>query len=342
MDSNIVLVVLLKAKLKECMPRQKLSTRLQSSEGFHRLNINNLKGWRSLNIEPGGARVKTIVTPPNKETKFLYKLPKYGEFETVTEIFNSILALELGINHTQYYPGHFPPFDKGVFCKSFLNESAIEELWEMKELLCRYSNKPSLEKQMGRDTDVLKEHSIDNIYMILDDEFASPAILTKFFEMIGFDALIGHGDRHWSNYGVIVSGHPVRARFSPLYDTASGYLVELDESRCLDVLEKELNDPAWYRPKVKGLCKITVPGNIKSNHFDLLEYILVDSNMSRYKHALAHAFKQYRPAKTKLILNRFFPNLSPIRSRVIEKILLKRWEIGGAIFAKYNIKGFAK
>lgn len=319
------------------MARFILKARAVSTTGFSRTTINNLDSWTSLNIEPGGARIKSIITPPNSDTKFLYKVPKYGKFETVTEIFNSILALELGINHTQYFPGIFPPFDQGVFCMSFIDETAVEELWEMKELICRYSNKPTLDKQMGRDTDVLKEHSIDNIFMILEHEFASTSILCKFFEMVGFDALIGHGDRHWSNYGVIVSGRPIKARFSPLYDTASGYLVEIDDERCKQYLVNELDEQAWYRPKVKGLCKITVPGNIKSNHFDLLEYILEHESMNRYKHSLAHAFKQYNPSIAKLILNRFFPDLCPIRAAVVEKILLRRWAIGIEIFKKYKV-----
>ncbi|MBX3042030.1 MAG: hypothetical protein KF789_15090 [Bdellovibrionaceae bacterium] len=296
--------------------------------------MNVLGDWKNLNIESGGARVKSVISPPNSSQKFLFKVPKYGPFETDTEIFNSILACELGIRHTQYYRGFFEPLGFGVFCKSFLNEDAVDDLWEMKELLCRYANKPALEQKMGRDQDVLKEHTVDMIFLILETEFDSSAILQSFFEMIGFDALIGHGDRHWSNYGVIVSGRPIAARFSPIYDTASGFLIEHPEEKCQQMLREELLDPKWYRPKSRGLCKITVPGSIKSNHFDLVEYILENENMRRYNAALKKAFKSFNPVVVRGILNRFFPEMSPIRKATIEQILNMRWQIGLEIFDK--------
>ena len=240
------------------------------------------------------------------------------------------------IAHTQYFRGRYPPFDEGVFCKSFLVEAAVEELWEMKELICRYSSKSSLDQKYGRNVEVLQEHNIDNVFMILDHEFGR-GVMPAFFEMIGFDALIGHGDRHWSNYGVVVSGRPVKARFAPLYDTASGYLVEHEENDCRIMLKDDLNDPEWYRPRLKGLCKITVPNDIKANHFDLLEHILVNSDMRRYTPCLQKAFSNFHPGIVRAILNRFFSELSPIRCEVIEKILTMRWQIGRNLFKNLGV-----
>lgn len=305
--------------------------------GFSRSKVNHLNNWVSLNIEPGGARVKSIISPPGENSKFLYKVPKYGDFERVTEIFNSLLAQELQISHVQYMPGKFGSFPEGVFCKSFLNEAKIEELWEMKELICRHSKVADLSKRKGRANDVLREHNIEFIYMILEVEFGT-SVLPRLFEMIGFDALIGHGDRHWSNYGVIVSGWPtLMARFSPIYDTASGYLVEYEESIVKEMLKNELLETEWYAPSnTKGLCKITVPGNIKSNHFDLMIFILENPTMRKYKSSLQKAFSLFNPRVTKFILNQFFPYLSPIRRACIEKILSSRWQIGNEIFMRYN------
>ncbi len=246
------------------------------------------------------------------------------------------MAKELDIKHTSYYPGYLPGFGRGVFCKSFLTEDKVEELWEMKELVIRHSKSKNIEHLLGRDQEVLKEHNIEQIYLILDQEFKSKKLISDFFEMIGFDALIGHGDRHWGNYGVVVSGRPVTARFAPIYDTASGYLTEHNIERCEKMLQGDLINSSWYRPKMKGLCKITVPENIKGDHFDLLEYVLEDSEMTVYKSSLSKAFRNFDPEIVRAILNKFFPKLNPIRRKVIEIILKTRWKIGLEVINKHK------
>lgn len=310
------------------MGRTILRSPVKSKFGFDRIKVNNLSKWESLNIEASGARAKLILSPDGGKTQYLFKVPKYGAFEAQTEIFNSILANELQLLHTQYYPGYFPDLGHGVFCKRFLDDQS--ELWEMKELICRYTRQPNLADKMGRDDEVLKEHNVDYIVLVLDHEFTA-AVLPKFFEMVGFDALIGHGDRHWSNYGVVISsrGNNVTTSFSPIYDTASGYLLEHPEEKVLSLLNGDLLDPKWYRPtKLKGLCKITVPNNIKSNHFDLLEYAIAEKDLSRYKSSIQKAFLNYHPRICRAVLNRFFPDLSLTRRETIEKILSMRWKLG--------------
>lgn len=318
------------------MSRITLKTSIKSKEGYSRVRNNDLSHWTKLNLEAGGARIKTILNPPNSKIKYLFKVPKYGEFERVTEIFNSILAKELSIRHTEYFPGYLPEFGSGVFCKSFLSDQITEELWEMKELVIRHSPTKALDQLLGRDKEVLKEHNIDNIFLIIDEEFKDKRILNDFFQMISLDALIGHGDRHWSNYGFIVSGKASSVTFSPIYDTASGYLTENSDEKCNLMLNSELNDQDWYMPNMRGLCKITIPGNIKSNHFDLMKYILENPTLAIYKPYLAKAFKNYNPKLLRTILDRFFPKLGEVRYNVIERILNKRWEIGLELLKRYE------
>ncbi len=228
----------------------------------------------------------------------------------------------------------------GVACQSFIDPAskaaALEDLWEMKELICRHTGLASAEKKFGRDTDVLREHHIDNIFLILDTEFGDVNVMRSFFEMIGLDALIGHGDRHWSNYGTVVSfkkGNP-SAKLAPLYDTASGYLTEIEDATRLEaMLAKDLRDESWYSPKRTGLCKITIPGDIKANHFDLLKRILGQDQMKRYIAHVAKPFRSFDPGLPRAIIRRFFPELEPNRQKVIETILITRHRIGCRILS---------
>jgi len=126
-------------------------------------------------------------------------------------------------------------------------------------------------------------------------------------------------------------------RFAPIYDTASGYLTEIPEAELPRHLSNELESEDWYltAPK-KGLCKITVPGNIKCSHFDLLRWILRSEGMTRYREFLRRPFRRFDPRLPRTILNRYFPSLGTLRRDIIEKILTKRWEIGKQIFLEYG------
>lgn len=308
-----------------------LRTSMRSRE-LSRKKCTDISGWNRLGIEAGGTRKKFILQPPSGGKWYLAKFPQYGQFEIVTEVFNSILAVELGINHVSYFPIIYMGLE-GVACASFIEhnrtDGSNEELWEMKELVCRHSNLINLERRFGRDDDVLKEHQIENIYMILEAEFGE-SVLPDFFAMVGLDALIGHGDRHWSNYGAIVSmdNNAIHSRFAPLYDTASGYLTEIGENeRLFRMLNDELNSDAWYQVRRKRLCKITVAGNPKASHFDVMERILSDKDMSKFRAHLERPFRKYSDQLVRAILNRFFPKLDTARRDVIKKILSRRYRI---------------
>lgn len=306
---------------------------LSTSAKHHELTLNEAKDishWQEIGTEASGAREKKILLRPNSKIQYLVKFPKYGPFEITTEIFNGILGNELNLNHVRYFPVRYRGRD-AVACQSFLNDN--EELWEMKELICRHSSIVSTESTFGRDVDVLREHHLENIALVLDAEFGS-SILPKFFQMIGFDALIGHGDRHWSNYGAVISYANWLTKFAPLYDTASGYLTEISDPEALvEKLARDLKDPDWYRPKKRGLCKITLEGDIKVNHFDLLEHVIANPELKRYKPHLCQPFLAFREALPRTILNRFFPRLDSTRKKVIETILLSRWRIGKKVLS---------
>mgnify|MGYP001579460002 CR=1 FL=1 len=326
------------------MSRRVFKTRLLTKGGFRRDEVTDLSSWLEIGLEASGAREKKILQHPHTKKWYLAKFPKYGSFEIVTEIFNSILAAELGIHHVQYFPIVYKN-KLGVVCESFIDPIArsegLEELWEMKELVCRYSGLPNTEKKFGRDPEVLKEHNLDNIFLILETEFGK-SVLPPFFEMIGLDALIGHGDRHWSNYGVVVSArnNQIRAKFAPLYDTASGYLTEITATKIASeaellkkTLRTDLCNEEWYRVKRAGLCKITVPNDIKANHFDLMQRIIAFPTMNCYKVSVAKAFRNFDKKLPRAIIKRYFNDLSEYRVQIIETILLTRHRLGCSVLS---------
>ncbi len=306
-----------------------------------RFNLLDEKVWSSKNFEMRGAREKALFYKVDQKELYLFKKPKYGKMEIYTEVFNSVLANELKINHVQYFPAKFRN-TKGILCKSFLNEYGKQPfgLTEMKILICRYSGQPDLDERKGGSIAILKEHNIKNIFNIIKNEGYSDDVLENFFTMIGFDALIGHGDRHWCNYGFLSSkSKENNVKFAPIYDTASGYLTEITEDLKLKNKLLQLDDEDWYqsKAKIKGLCKITVPGDYCSTHFDLLKYILEDKNMNKYKASISLAFIKYNPCITQVILKTFFPFLTKTRKQIILKILNKRHSIGMKIITRKNI-----
>jgi hypothetical protein len=65
-------------------------------------------------------------------------------------------------------------------------------------------------------------------------------IIKGYVEMLTFDALIGHNDRHPYNWGVIVPIEKSRApKFSPVYDTARALFWNISESRVRQMLTDE-------------------------------------------------------------------------------------------------------
>jgi hypothetical protein len=65
-------------------------------------------------------------------------------------------------------------------------------------------------------------------------------IVKGYVEMLAFDCLIGHNDRHPYNWGVIVPIQKSRApKFSPVYDTARALFWNIPESRIRQMLTDE-------------------------------------------------------------------------------------------------------
>ncbi len=321
--------------------RVSLITKIKDND-LRRDQFNDISSWKKMQPELKGTRIKSIFKKSNGDSTFLFKEPN-DKLEILGEIFNSILATELNIEHVQYYPAIYYG-KKGVVCERFIQPRAkVSELWEMKELLYRYSSKlqklssEEFKSLKGRNEAAAIEQQIDNLFLILEDEFGD-SIFPSFFEMIGFDALIGHTDRHWENYGVLVylnkKGN-INMKFAPLYDTVTCYLIgSFNDEQVEKMLNKELEDPKWYKTKSRDISKIKVPNDLKSNHFDLMRFILNDNNMKKYHNSLSKAFDNFDIKKVNQIFKRFFPHESRVRKKAIIKILKHRYSISKQIIKK--------
>lgn len=94
--------------------------------------------------------------------------------------------------------------------------------------------------------------------------------------MLLFDALTGNNDRHYYNWGVISHiKNEHRPYFSPIYDTARGLLWNQSDEKVIS-LQKEINNPNNKKIEnyvLHSVPKISIPDNIKCNHFELIEFL---------------------------------------------------------------------
>jgi HipA-like protein len=102
--------------------------------------------------------------------------------------------------------------------------------------------------------------------------FEAIAVITKFVEMVLFDALIGSTDRHAQNWGVIRSSTTQGGyRFSPIFDTSRGLFWNLPDAKLLGFQQ----DEALLRFHIDRACPVMGPErkvlkSRKCNHFDFL------------------------------------------------------------------------
>ena len=101
-------------------------------------------------------------------------------------------------------------------------------------------------------------------------------LFNSFFHMLLFDALTGNNDRHYYNWGVISHiKNEHRPYFSPIYDTARGLLWNQSDEKVIS-LQKEINNPNNKKIEnyvLHSVPKISIPDNIKCNHFELIEFL---------------------------------------------------------------------
>jgi hypothetical protein len=150
-------------------------------------------------------------------------------------------------------------------------------------------------------------------------------IVRKLVEMLTFDALIGHNDRHPYNWGVIV---PVRKegtpRFAPVYDTARALFWQNDEEYVSQALETDSPKLAKY------IRKCVVPlgwdGETKVDFFRLIG--LIWKSYECYRPNIEKFLAVAPLEKSISCLDKEFGLLmSPNRRELIKKCLRQRQEL---------------
>ena len=123
------------------------------------------------------------------------------------------------------------------FMSKFFLKREVQQLTHGAEIFARLIGKETYvelrDKKKERDyfTFQMTEEAIQESFP--GDEHK---IMQGFVEMLTFDALIGHNDRHPYNWAVIVPLKKGSSRFSPVYDTARAFFWNVPESRVKQML----------------------------------------------------------------------------------------------------------
>lgn len=178
------------------------------------------------------------------------------------------------------------------------------------------------------------EINIKDVIIALQDVFPDINILDDFIDMLLFDCLTGNNDRHYYNWGVIThikNSH--KPYFSPIYDTARGLFWNKDEQFIIS-LYNDSNIQQHERIEIyanKSVPKISIPGNVKCNHFQLVGYLIAngyikDRHIKRWSdnkslqltlNILDNSFKKLFTVKRRIIINK----LLTLRFQKLKNIL---------------------
>jgi len=149
-------------------------------------------------------------------------------------------------------------------------------------------------------------------------------IVGLYIEMLAFDALIGHNDRHPYNWGVIV---PIRKkskpRFAPVFDTARALYWNIPESKIVIMNKDEAAFDAYIRK-----CSPPVGWDRAKNvaFFDLIG--LIWNDFPEYRKHIDKFLDQRKMDDVEAIITKEFRTLiSEDRCELIKKCLHRRQKL---------------
>lgn len=146
-------------------------------------------------------------------------------------------------------------------------------------------------------------------------------IISRYVEMLTFDALIGHNDRHPYNWGVIVPIRKAsRVRFSPVFDTARALCWNIPENRVVLMLEDAQAFNAYVRK-----CKTSVGWDGAKNiaFFDVIA--LLYNEFPEFRKHIEKYLQRPKAQEVCDLIDREFGNLmSRNRCELIKKCLHHR------------------
>ena len=252
---------------------------------------------------------------------------KWYPNESITEQLITEIGKEIGVKIAE--SGLF--FIEGVirFCSKHFH-SHEQLLSHGAEILSSFKEEPNDEwiEELERKNKIRESIDIEDIIKAIKAIFPNnyKAILNDFYEMLLFDCLVGNNDRHYYNWGVIthIMGQH-EPYFSPIYDTARGlwwnssdnFIVSLsqDKNKRQSRLKKYVNNS---KPK------ISIPGNSKCHHFDLIHY-LVNQNYLTNTQKEAWSNNTYLANIYEVVENKFCNIIIPERLFLIKESLSFRF-----------------
>lgn len=114
----------------------------------------------------------------------------------------------------------------------------------------------------------------DAVFSVYPDHAES--IMSKFVEMLAFDAIVGNNDRHHANWGVLVPlSLRIEPRFSPIYDTARGMFWNEGENKVRTVVVNHAAMEFYVNRAHPQIGWDGIPSS-DLNHFRLISLIYRD------------------------------------------------------------------
>ncbi len=284
------------------MPKKLITYKIEKYSGIKitAKNVEVIKSHSILILEGtvGGDAPKDLIqlyvygngrkNNPKSWKKYIAKIGhKWYPNESITEHYLTSVGKCFGINianskiviaedYVRYLSEHFHSEEQT------LNHGA--------NILSRFINEENNEwiDELDKKKELKTEINIIDVLNAVKITFPNDhlEIFNKFFHMLLFDALTGNNDRHYYNWGVISHiKNEHKPYFSPIYDTARGLLWNQSDEKVIS-LQKDLNNPSNKKLEnyvLQSLPKISVPGNVKCNHFELIEF-LENNNYFNYEH----------------------------------------------------------
>jgi hypothetical protein len=221
-------------------------------------------------IQTSGSAPKWVLKSRDGQPQYIVKLPyRYGQRETLTELLINQLGMAFGFDMA--HSGLVSVDDNPAFVsRSFLTqrESLVHGVFLIEEV--HQLPHGELEK-LPRGRKEQEFYSIDFVIQNIEQFCGNDAttVITKFVEMLLFDALIGATDRHAQNWGVIrASTTQGGYRFSPIFDTSRGLFWNLAD----DKLQAFQKDEMALRCHMDRACPVMGPERkvlktSRCNHF---------------------------------------------------------------------------
>ena len=157
----------------------------------------------------------------------------------------------------------------------------------------------------------------------------SDHILLDLVKLITFDALVGNNDRHFYNWGVIVSKKKAmeKPRFAPIYDSARGLLWNLSEETIIKYRDGRKSNGKQFDRYIKEACpRISIEGNEEINHFDLVGFLKKVDNC-KYKSTIEElCATEKERLVVNMLIREFAPMFSAVRTEMILEIIRERFK----------------